>query len=134
MFWKKSSTVTFKLTADAQLNSCGKPSGVSAYYRVAQVTSVTPLEGLLPIQVWDKEKQVFGDAILAGPDGKLYQEDFISPGGAKELKITRNENAKYIVLYVNFCQTKGSCWYYAAAPKKELKLSLGSTCVAPSAH
>ena len=117
-------TLRVVLTATADCNSCGKPSGYPLTYRVLQVTDASPLTGTSLTQVWDKEDKLLGPALLK------KTESFIDPGQSKELPLQREKGVTTLVVVGNFCKTRGACWYFVQplAQGGTVRLTAGSSC------
>jgi len=96
-----------KLAATPTCNSCGESTGYPLTVRVLQVTDASGLSGASLVQVWDREGQLLGDALLGKP-----VQDVLDPGIKKEWKIERDPKAAAVVVMGNFCKTEGSCWYF----------------------
>jgi len=121
---KKSIALT--ISASAELNNCGKASPQPLEFAVIQVTDEKPIAGTSLVQVWAKEKALFGDALLTRDTGSIV------PGAAKQpFAFQRNAKAKAVIVIGNFCKPDGSCWYATQDLSKGSKLSLeaGASCL-----
>ena len=126
-------SLEFTLVADPMLNSCGQDRGLPLFFHVVQVTDASLLTGTTPEQVWTREDQIFGDALLKDAQQKSFYEDFVDPGKSKVIAVERNPKAKYVIFLGNYCQSQNACWYYTSPLKKtggqKVSLALGSSCV-----
>ncbi len=121
---KKSITLT--VSSGADLNNCGKASPQPLEFAVIQVTDAKPIAGTSLVQVWAKEKALFGDALLTRDTGSIV------PGAAKQpFAFQRNPKAKAVIVIGNFCKPDGSCWYATQDLAKGSKLALeaGASCL-----
>ena len=120
-------SVALTISASAELNNCGKASPQPLEFAVIQVTDDKPIAGTSLVQVWGKEKALFGDALLTRDTGSIV------PGAAKQpFAFQRNAKAKAVIVIGNFCKPDGSCWYATQDLSKGSKLALeaGASCLA----
>jgi type VI secretion system VasD/TssJ family lipoprotein len=117
-----------KLAATEKCNSCGESTGYPVTVRVLQVTDASGLSGASLVQVWDREDQLLGDAMLGKP-----VQDVLDPGTNREWKIGRDPKAAAVVVMGNFCKTEGSCWFFVRKLEggggASLDLYLDESCV-----
>jgi type VI secretion system VasD/TssJ family lipoprotein len=121
---KKSIALT--LSSTAELNNCGKASAQPLEFAVVQVTDAAPIAGTSLVQVWAKEKALFGDGLLTRDTGSIV------PGAAKQpFAFQRNAKARAVIVIGNFCKPDGSCWYFTQDLSKGSKLALeaGASCL-----
>lgn len=116
------------LTATADCNNCGKPTGYPLTYRVLQVTDPSVVTGMSLTQLWDKEDALLGPALL---DRKEF---YVDPGQTRALPVERKPGAAGIIVVGNFCRPRGNCWYYAQPLSKggSVKLTAGPDCFTTS--
>lgn len=116
---------TFEIVSAPDANSCGKETGNSLYFRVLQVTDVSPLDGLTLAQIWDREEIVLGPALVA------KVEDHVDADSSRVLSIKRDPKAKAIVVIGNFCKTEGTCWriVHPVSAGSKLKLKVDASCL-----
>jgi type VI secretion system VasD/TssJ family lipoprotein len=113
------------LTATADCNSCGKSTGYPLTYRVLQVTDASVVTGMSLAQLWNKESNLLGPALLD------RQEFFVDPGQTKSLPVARKPGAAAIIVVGNFCRPRGTCWFYAQplSAGGSVKLVAGPDCL-----
>src|SRR5215831_6200701 len=118
--------VQLSLEATDQCNTCGKQSAQPLEFAVVQVTDASAITGTSLVQIWSKEKALFGDALLTRDTG------FIDPKTKQEFTYERNPKAKSVIVIGNFCKPDGSCWYVLQPLSKgsHLKLTAESSCLA----
>ena len=119
-------SIAVSMTSTAELNNCGKASPQPLEFAVIQVTDAKPIAGTSLVQVWSKEKALFGDALLTRDTGSIV------PGAAKQpFAFQRNPKAKAVIVIGNFCKPDGSCWYVEQDLAKGSKLTLeaGASCL-----
>lgn len=119
-------SISVSMSASAELNNCGKASPQPLEFAVVQVTGAAPIAGTSLVQVWGKEKALFGDALLTRDTGSIV------PGATKQpFAFQRNPKAKAVVVIGNFCKPDGSCWYVTQDLAKGSKLALeaGASCL-----
>lgn len=119
-------SISLNLSASADLNNCGKPSPQPLEFAVIQVTDAKPIAGTSLVQVWGKEKALFGDALLTRDTGSIV------PGAVKQpFAFQRNPKATAVIVIGNFCKPDGSCWYATQELSKGSKLALeaGASCL-----
>ena len=64
-------SVSLSLEATAQCNTCGKASAQPLEFAVLQVTDPAAITGASLVQIWGKEKSLFGDALLTRDTGSI---------------------------------------------------------------
>lgn len=119
-------SIALSVSSGADLNNCGKASPQPLEFAVLQVTDAKPIAGTSLVQVWGKEKALFGDGLLTRDTGSIV------PGAAKQpFAFQRNPKAKAVIVIGNFCKPDGSCWYFTQDLSKGSKLALeaGASCL-----
>lgn len=111
-------SISLSLEATPQCNTCGKASAQPLEFAVLQVTDAAPITGTALVQIWGKEKNLFGDALLTRDTGSIV------PSSKQPFVYERNPKAKAIVVIGNFCKPDGSCWYFTQSLAKGSKLVL----------
>jgi len=121
-------SVSLSLEATAQCNTCGKASAQPLEFAVLQVTDPAAITGASLVQIWGKEKSLFGDALLTRDTGSIV------PSQKQPYAYERNPKAKAIIVIGNFCKPDGNCWYYTQSLAKGSKLALRAeaSCLAPA--
>lgn len=122
---KKSISLT--ISATGELNNCGKASPQPLEFAVVQVTDAAPIAGTSLVQVWGKEKALFGEGLLTRDTGSIV------PGATKQpFVFQRNAKARAVIVIGNFCKPDGSCWFFTQDLSKGSKLALeaGASCLA----
>jgi type VI secretion system VasD/TssJ family lipoprotein len=117
-------SLSVSLTAAADCNSCGRPTGNPLQYRVLQVKDASVMTGMALTQLWDKESEKLGAALLD------RREAFIDPGKTQRLQVVRKPEATAMIVVGNFCRSRGTCWYYAQPLSQggSVKLVAGADC------
>ncbi len=121
-----SPSIELAVTATADCNSCGRPTGYPIYLRVLQVTDPSAMTGVSLAQLWDREDKVLGAALVS------RSEAVVDPGARKEFKVERDPKAKSAVIVGNFCKSEGDCWYLVRPLKGgglKLKLTADASCL-----
>lgn len=113
------------LVASPDLNKCGKATGYPLTYRVLQVTDPSVLSGMSLTQLWNKESNLLGPALLD------RREFVVDPDQTRTVPIERKPGAVAVVVVGNFCRPRGSCWYHAQPLSKggSVKLTAGADCL-----
>lgn len=111
-------SVALNLEATDQCNTCGKSSAQPLEFAVLQVTDPSAITGTSLVQIWGKEKALFGDALLTRDAGTIV------PSSKQPFVYERHAKAKAIVVIGNFCKPEGSCWYFTQPLAKGSKLAL----------
>lgn len=113
------------VVAAPDLNKCGKATGYPLTYRVLQVTDPSVLSGMSLTQLWNKESNLLGPALLD------RREFVVDPGQTVSVPVERKPGAVAVVVVGNFCRPRGSCWYHAQplSKGKSVKLTAGADCL-----
>lgn len=111
-------SISLALEATPQCNNCGKSSAQPLEFAVLQVTDPAAITGTSLVQIWGKEKALFGDALLTRDTGSIV------PSTKAPYAYERNPKAKAVIVIGNFCKPDGNCWYYTQSLSKGSKLTL----------
>lgn len=106
------------MEATTQCNTCGKTAAQPLEFAVLQVTDAAAITGTSLVQIWGKEKNLFGDALLTRDAG------FIDPNSRQPFAYEKNPKAKAVVVVGNFCRPEGTCWYVVHPLSKGSRLNL----------
>lgn len=111
-------SVQLSIEATPQCNTCGKSSAQPLEFAVLQVTDPAAITGTSLVQIWGKEKSLFGDALLTRDAGSIV------PNSKQPFAFQRNPKARAVIVIGNFCKPDGACWYYTQPLSKGSRLSL----------
>ncbi len=111
-------SIQLSLEATAQCNTCGKASAQPLEFAVLQLTDASAITGTSLVQIWGKEKALFGDALLTRDSGSIV------PNSKQPYVYQRDPKAKAIVVIGNFCKPEANCWYFSQLLSRGSKLSL----------
>ena len=106
------------ITATPQCNTCGKASAQPLEFAVLQVTDASAITGTSLVQIWGKEKALFGDALLTRDTGSIV------PNSSQPFPYARDPKAKAVIIVGNFCKAEGNCWYVTQLLSKGSRLNL----------
>ena len=70
------------------------------------------------MQIWGKEKALFGDALLTRDAG------FVDPNSKQAFSYAKNPKAKAAIVVGNFCKPDGACWYQVQNLSKGSRVNL----------
>ena len=117
--------VQLSMEASAQCNNCGKATAQPLEFAVLQVTDPAAITGTSLVQIWGKEKSLFGEALLTRDAG------FVDPNAKQAFSYAKNPKAKAVVVVGNFCKPDGACWYYVQPLSKgsRIKLRADASCL-----
>lgn len=111
-------SVQLSLEATDQCNTCGRASAQPLEFAVLQLTDASAITGSSLVQIWGKEKALFGDALLTRDTGSIV------PNSKQPFVYARDPKTKAILVIGNFCKPDGNCWYYSHSLSKGSKMSL----------
>jgi len=111
-------SIQLSLEATAQCNTCGKTSAQPLEFAVLQLTDASAITGTSLVQIWGKEKALFGDALLTRDTGSII------PNSKQPFAYQRDPKAKAVIVIGNFCKPEGTCWYFSQLLSRGSKLSL----------
>jgi type VI secretion system VasD/TssJ family lipoprotein len=113
------------VTAAQDCNSCGSATGYPLTFRVLQVTDVGAITGMTLSQLWDKEAQLLGPALVD------RRESFVDPGRSVTVALEKKPGATAVVVIGNFCQSRDQCWYFAQplSQGSSIRLVAGADCL-----
>lgn len=113
------------VTATRDLNSCGSATGYPLTFRVLQVSDAGAITGMTLSQLWDKEQQLLGPALLD------RREAFVDPGRSVTLALEKKPGVTAVIVVGNFCQSRDQCWYYAhpLSEGSKIRLRAGADCL-----
>lgn len=111
-------SVQLSLEATSQCNTCGRASAQPLEFAVLQLTDASAITGTSLVQIWGKEKALFGDALLTRDTGSIV------PNSKQPFVYSRDPKTRAILVIGNFCKPDGNCWYYSQSLSKGSKLSL----------
>jgi type VI secretion system VasD/TssJ family lipoprotein len=118
-------SIQISLEAGADCNNCGKDSSQPLEFAVLQLTDASAITGTSLVQIWGKEKNLFGDALLTRDTGSII------PRSTQPFVYARDPKAKAVLVIGNFCRPDGNCWYYSQLLSRGSKISLkaGASCL-----
>src|SRR5882672_5375304 len=111
-------SVQLSIEATPQCNTCGKSSAQTLEFAVIQVTDPAAITGTSLVQIWGKEKALFGDALLTRDSGSIV------PSSKQPFAYERNPRAKAVIVIGNFCRPDGNCWSVVQSLSKGSRLGL----------
>lgn len=113
------------LTTTPDLNSCGSTTGYPLTFRVLQVSDAGAITGMTLSQLWDKEQQLLGPALIE------RRESFVDPGRTVTLALEKKPGATALVVVGNFCQSRDQCWYHVhpLSEGSRVRLQAGADCL-----
>lgn len=118
-------SIQLSVEAGPECNNCGKDSPQPLEFAVLQLTDASAITGTSLVQIWGKEKNLFGDALLTRDTGSII------PRSTQPFAYQRDPKAKAVLVIGNFCKPDGNCWYFSQLLSKGSKLNLkaGSSCL-----
>jgi len=111
-------SIQLSLEATDQCNTCGRPNAQPLEFAVLQVTDASAITGTSLVQIWGKEKALFGDALLTRDTGSIV------PSSKQPFVFQRDPKARAVVVIGNFCKPEASCWYFTKSLDKGSKIQL----------
>jgi len=118
-------SIQLSLEAGPECNNCGKDSPQPLEFAVLQLTDASAITGTSLVQIWGKEKNLFGDALLTRDTGSII------PRSSQPFAYQRDPKAKAVLVIGNFCRPDANCWYVSQSLAKGSKLNLkaGASCL-----
>jgi len=118
-------SIQLSIDAGPECNNCGKDSPQPLEFAVLQLTDASAITGTSLVQIWGKEKNLFGDALLTRDTGSII------PRSSQPFAYQRDPKAKAVLVIGNFCKPDGNCWYFSQSLTKGSKLNLkaGASCL-----
>jgi type VI secretion system VasD/TssJ family lipoprotein len=117
--------IQLSMEASDKCNTCGKTAAQPLEFAVLQVTDPAAITGTSLVQIWGKEKSLFGDALLTRDSG------FVDPNTKTPFSYEKNPKTKAVIVVGNFCRPDGSCWYVVHSLRKgtRIKLRADASCL-----
>lgn len=111
-------SIHLSIEATDQCNTCGRANAQPLEFAVLQVTDASAITGASLVQIWGKEKALFGDALLTRDTGSIV------PNSKQPFVYQRDPKARAVIVIGNFCKPEASCWYFSKPLAKGSKIQL----------